>query len=52
MITPSEAAEIASLSSRTIYRWIEDANLHFTEELGGGLFVCSDSLSANAGKLD
>jgi excisionase family DNA binding protein len=48
MITPHEAAAIAQVSSRTIYRWIEDAKLHFTEELGGVLFVCADSLQVNA----
>ena len=47
MITPHQAAAMAGVSSRTIYRWIEEAKLHFTEELGGGLFVCADSLGAS-----
>jgi len=50
MITPHEAAAIADVSSRTIYRWIEEAKLHFTEELDGVLFVCADSLQAGRAK--
>lgn len=44
MITPNQAATLARVSSRTIYRWIEDARLHFTEEVGGLLLVCADSV--------
>jgi excisionase family DNA binding protein len=47
MFTPSEAATLASVSSRTIYRWIEEAKLHFFEEFRGSLLVCSESLRAN-----
>jgi len=47
MITPTQAAALAEVSSRTIYRWIEEARLHFTEEVGGLLLVCADSLPAN-----
>jgi hypothetical protein len=46
MITPNEAAAIAGTSSRAIYRWIEDAELHFSEEPGNGLLVCASSLEA------
>ena len=46
MITPYEAAALASVSSRTIYRWVEDAKVHFTEHLGV-LLVCVESLPAN-----
>ena len=45
MITPNEAALLASVSSRTIYRWIEEAKLHFSEELSGSLLVCVDSFA-------
>src|SRR5689334_8498625 len=47
MITPTQAAALAEVSSRTIYRWIEEARLHFTEEVGGLLLVCADSLLVN-----
>ena len=46
MIRQNEAARIAHVSSRTIYRWIEDVRLHFTEEPVGSLLVCAESLRA------
>ena len=45
MVTPEEAANFASVTSRTIYRWLEDGRLHFLEEPGGELFICSQSLA-------
>jgi len=47
VITPDEAALIANVSSRTIYRWIEEAKIHFTEDVGI-LLICAASLPANA----
>jgi len=47
LISPHEAARLANVSSRTIYRWIEEAKLHFSEEPGMALLVCADSLRAN-----
>jgi hypothetical protein len=44
LITPDDAALVAGVSSRTIYRWIEDAGIHFTEDLGV-LLVCEASLA-------
>jgi len=46
MVTPEQAAAMAGISSRMIYRWIEQARLHFTEEIGGSLLICADSLQA------
>ena len=46
MVTPEQAAAAAGVSSRTIYRWLEEAKVHFTEEPGGSLFICADSLQA------
>ena len=46
MITPNKAAAVANVSSRTIYRWVEDAKLHFTES-DGALHICPNSLPAN-----
>jgi len=48
MITPTQAAVIAEVSSRTIYRWIEEGKLHFTESLGV-LLVCDTSLTLTGG---
>lgn len=46
MITPNEAARIAGVSSRTIYRWIEEARIHFIENTSGSILVCAGSLGA------
>ena len=45
MVTPDEAAAIARVSARTIYRWIETMKLHFAETPEGSLLVCLRSLS-------
>ena len=44
LIAPEEAAVLARVSTRTIYRWVETAQLHFTETADGKLFLCPDSL--------
>ena len=46
MVTPEQAAALADVSSRVIYRWVEQEKLHFTEEIGGSLLICADSLQA------
>lgn len=44
MVTVDEAAGIAGVNSRTIYRWVEADRIHFTETSDGRLLVCPDSL--------
>ena len=44
MVMPDEAAVLAGVSSRTIYRWIEAEKLHFTETPDGLLRICLNSL--------
>ena len=46
MLTPDQAATIAGLSSRIIYRWIEARRIHFTETGEGQLLICQSSLPA------
>lgn len=46
MVTPELAAAAVGVSSRMIYRWMEEATVHFTEEPGGSLLVCAASLPA------
>jgi len=48
MVTPDQAAQIASASERTIYRWVEGGQLHFSEAREGALLICSDSLNTSA----
>ena len=45
MVAPDEAATAASVSSRTIYRWVEARRIHFTETPEGFLLICHNSLS-------
>lgn len=45
MITPEEAAALANVTTRTIYRWVEAGELHFAETPEGALFICLDSLT-------
>ena len=46
MVTVEEAATIAAVSSRTVYRWVEASQLHFAEMQDGRLLVCSTSLNS------
>lgn len=46
MLTPLTAAKLSDISTRSIYRRIEDAELHFMEMSDGRLFVCHRSLLA------
>jgi hypothetical protein len=48
MITPDEAATLAGLSSREIYKHIEAGTIHYRESLGGMVLVCLNSLSATS----
>jgi hypothetical protein len=44
MVDPQEAAAIAGLSARTIFRQVESGQLHFTETAAGALLICLKSL--------
>lgn len=44
MITADEAASLAGLSPRTIYRRVEAEKVHFSETADGVLLVCLNSL--------
>ena len=44
LVAPDEAAVLAGVSTRTIYRWVEAEQLHFTETPEGKLLVCPNSL--------
>jgi thiol-disulfide isomerase/thioredoxin len=48
MITPDEAAAVADVNVRTIYRWVETARVHFMEVNSGALLICLDSLPVDA----
>jgi len=44
LITPDEAAALAGVSARMIYRWVESGQLHYSETPEGRLLVCPNSL--------
>jgi hypothetical protein len=46
-LMPDEAATLARVDTRTIYRWIEADQIHFTETAEGQMLVCLSSLSDN-----
>ena len=52
MIAAEIAATVCQCSRRTIYRWIEDGELHFFEMHGGEVLVCGRSLSQKMDEFD
>lgn len=44
MVTAEEAAHQTSVGIRVIFRWIEQARLHFTETPAGSVMICLPSL--------
>jgi hypothetical protein len=52
MISPEQAATIAQVSVRAIYRWVEDNVIHYKEAPGGSITVCVKSLSRHDGQLE
>lgn len=45
MVTAEDASRIGGVTPRTIYRWAETGQLHFTESQDGMLLICLKSLS-------
>jgi hypothetical protein len=45
MVAPEQAAVIAAVPARTIYRWVETKMIHYKEAPDGSLIVCVKSLS-------
>ena len=44
MVTTDEAAALARVTSRTIFRWVESGQVHYTETAAGLLLICPNSL--------
>ena len=51
MAAPEEAAEIAGVTTRMLYRWVESASIHFVEA-GGQLLICLPALSSQTASTD
>lgn len=43
-VTPEEAAVLAGVNTRAIYRWVEAAQLHLIETAEQAPLICLDSL--------
>lgn len=43
LVAPDTAATLAGVSTRTIYRWVELEQIHYTETPDGRLLVCPRS---------
>ncbi|MDX2031371.1 MAG: hypothetical protein SF339_11910 [Blastocatellia bacterium] len=52
MIPAEKAATICQCSRRSIYRWIENGDLHFVEKADGEVLICGSSLSKKIDSLD
>ena len=48
MLTPEQAAELAGVSTRQVFRWLEADRLHFVETESPSPLVCMASLPAAA----
>lgn len=44
-VTPALAGQMAGVSTRTVYRWVEEGQVHFEEGEGREIRVCANSLA-------
>lgn len=51
MVSPEQAAALAGVPVRIIYRWVETGVLHYTEGSNGSVFVCVKSLAARGNQV-
>ena len=51
MVAPEQAAALAHVPARTIFRWVEAGMVHYQEQSNGSITVCLKSLPASGGKI-
>lgn len=51
MIAPEQAAAVAHVPARTIYRWVEAGMVHYQAQSDGSLTVCLKSLPASGRQI-
>ena len=51
LVAPEQAAVVAHVPVRAIYRWVESGVIHYHEEPNGSLTVCIKSLPTTANQL-
>jgi hypothetical protein len=52
LVSAEEAVAITGLSSRTIHRLVETAEIHFMETPAGALLICPNSSRDSAGEAE
>ena len=52
MVAPEQAAAVAHIPVRMIYRWVESGAVHYQEKPDGSLIVCLMSLPAADGQAE
>ena len=52
MVVPEQAAAVAHVPVRMIYRWVETGVIHYQEAPDGSLIVCLKSLLATARQVE
>jgi len=51
MVAPEQAAVVAHVPVRMIYRWVETAVIHYKEGPNGSLIVCLKSLPSTGNQV-
>jgi hypothetical protein len=51
MVPPEQAAVLAQVSVRMIYRWVETGTIHYRESSTGSIIVCVKSLPATSDQV-
>lgn len=51
MVAPEQAAAVAQVPARMIYRWVEARMVHYQEQSDGSLTVCLKSLPTLGGQI-
>ena len=44
MVTVEQAAAVADVTCRTLYRWLEADKVHLAEGADGSVLICLDSI--------
>jgi len=51
MVPPEQAAVLANVTVRMVYRWVESDVVHYKEEPNGSVMVCVKSLPSTANQI-
>jgi hypothetical protein len=51
MVPPEQAAVLAHVTVRMVYRWVESGVVHYKEEPNGSVMVCVKSLPSTGNQI-